>query len=144
MTVLIATREGIWADRREVFGSVVLRPGLKLVRRGGIVAGFCGDSKDCFKALRAVRAGEYDPQALAAMTDGLVVDDEGIWELANSAAVRVPKNIPYVTNGSGHAEAQAFLAGAGKWDRATIKRALRYVARVRGDCGDGVDERTLR
>lgn len=140
MTCIIATRAGIWADRRVTSsGGTVWRPGRKLIGNDAIVAGFCGSTGPCEKAMRAVRAGETDPQALAALCDGIVVTSSGVWELDSGAAIRVPSRFPYAVAGSGHAEAAAFLAGAGAVDEATIRRALRYVAKVRYDCGDGVD-----
>lgn len=93
--------------------------------------------------MRAVRTGEPDPHELAKICDGLVVDARGVWELDSGAAKRVPARFPYAVAGSGHAEAAAFLAGAGALDDATVRRTLRYVAKVRYDCGDGVDSFNL-
>lgn len=147
MTVLIATFEGLWADRRVTNGAHIYRPGKKLVRGDGLVAGFCGDDAKCTKAMRAVRSGEADPEALAALCDGLVVSERGRgverWELWNGMAVRAPVRVPFLTHGSGHIEAQAFLSGASACDAETVRRALRYVARVRSDCGDGADAMLL-
>ena len=144
MTCLVATREGIWADRRVTGGhGSVFAPHVKIIRGDGIVAGFCGDNGPCARAMRAVRDGETDPYALAAISDGLVVTDRAIWELDGGSATRAPRGVPFLVNGSGYAEAQAFLFGAGACDRATIRRALRYVAKVRVDCGDGMNELLL-
>jgi hypothetical protein len=77
---------------------------------------------------------------LAEKCDGLLVTDQGvIWELWGGLAERQPAKSPFSVHGSGHAEAQAFLSGAGDTREATIRRALRYVAKVRSDCGDGID-----
>lgn len=143
VTCLVATREGIWADRRVTGGNgSIFTPHVKIIRGDGVVAGFCGDSSDCARAMRAVRDGETDPNALAALCSGLVVTERGLYELEGTAT-RARANMPFMVNGSGYAEAQAFLYGAGAWDRATIKRALRYVSRVRFDCGDGTNELIL-
>lgn len=140
MTCIIATRAGIWADRRVTSsGGTVWRPGRKIVGNDSIVAGFCGNTGPCEKAMRAVRGGETDPHALAALCDGIAVDSRGIWEFDSGSARRVPARFPFAVAGSGHAEAAAFLSGAGAVDETTIRLALRYVARVRYDCGDGVD-----
>jgi hypothetical protein len=140
MTCLVATREGVWADRRVSNGPAVYRPARKLVRGVGLVAGFCGDSAACTKAMRAVTSGESDPDVLAEASEGLLVTDEGeIWELWGKIAERVPHRFAFACGGSGYAEAQAFLSGAAACDPDTVRRALRYVARVRSDCGDGVD-----
>lgn len=103
------------------------------------MAAFCGADAECCKALAAVRAGESDPAALAAISDGVMVTDAGRFELSGGVAVRVPARIPLAVGGSGYAEAQAYLYGAGRYDGATIRAAFRYVFRVRTDCGDGVD-----
>lgn len=144
MTVLIATFEGVWADRRVTNGPHIYRPGKKLVRGDGLVAGFCGDDAKCTRAMRAVRAGETDPEALAALCDGLVVTERGRWEMWNGLAVRAPKRLAFLTHGSGYVEAQAFLSGASACDAETVRRALRYVSRVRSDCGDGADAMLLK
>lgn len=118
----------------------MFRPGRKVVRGAGLVAAFCGDSAACVRAARAVARGENDPHTLAEISDGLVVTDEAvIWELWNKFAERLPRREAFACHGSGFAEAQAFLSGAGACDPDTVRRALRYVARVRSDCGDGVD-----
>ena len=140
MTCLVATREGVWADRRVSNGAAVYRPARKVVRGVGIVAAFCGDGSACVKAMRAVASGEADPHALAEITEGLLVTDEGeLWSLWGKLAERTPRREAFACGGSGYAEAQAFLSGAGACDPDTVRRALRYVARVRSDCGDGVD-----
>lgn len=139
MTVLIATLEGIGADRR-VTGGTGHRfgPRIKVVRGDGLVAAFCGDGGACEKAARSVRDGETDPHALGALCDGLLVNT-GIWELNGKLAVRAPRRVKYVAHGSGWAEAAAFLAGCGEHDPAAVRAAIRYVAKMRWDCGDGFD-----
>ncbi len=142
VTLLIATRDGVWGDRRVSGGSTRFRPATKVGRGPGVVAGFCGSASACTKALRAVRSGEIDPHALAERCDGLLVTDDGvIWELWDKLAERTPKREAYAVHGSGHGEAQAFLSGAAGCDPAAIRRAFRYVSRVRTDCGDGYDFR---
>lgn len=144
MTCLIATPAGIWADRRITSADgTVWRPGRKIAGNDALVAGFCGSTGPCERARCAVKAGESDPQELAKICDGLAVNEAGVWELDSGAAKRVPSRFPYSVAGSGHAEAAAFLAGAGAADDATIRQALRYVAKVRWDCGDGADGLTL-
>ncbi len=143
MTVLVATHTGMWADRRVTSsGGTVWRPDRKLGRADGLVAGFCGSYGACEKGLRAVKAGETDPDALAALCDGLVLTHKGLWELS-SVAIRIPRRVAYTTHGSGHAEAAAYLAGAGSVDDATVRRALKYVSKCRWDCGDGIDHLEL-
>lgn len=139
MTVLVATFEGMWADRRVSGGASIFPPKTKLVRGAGIVAGFCGDNTACAKAMQAVARGETDPQALAELCDGLMVDARGRWELHCKLAVRAPKSVPFLTQGSGWIEAQAFLTGSGDLSDEGIRRAIRYVGKVRSDCGDGVN-----
>jgi hypothetical protein len=140
MTCLIATREGVWADRRVSDGPCVYRPARKVVRGVGLVAAFCGDGSACTKAARAVHQGETDPDVLAELTDGLIVTDEGvIWTLWSKLAERAPRRDAFACHGSGFAEAQAFLSGAGACDPETVRKAIRYVSRVRSDCGDGSD-----
>lgn len=140
MTCIVATREGVWADRRVSNGSCVYRPARKVVRGSGLVAAFCGDGAACMKAARIVAQGETDPHALAEISDGLLVTDEGvIWTLWSKLAERAPRRDAFACHGSGFAEAQAFLSGAGSCDPETVRRALRYVSRVRSDCGDGSD-----
>lgn len=145
MTLLVATSEGVWADRR-VTGSdgVLYRPARKVVRGDDLIAAFCGSDADCCRAMAAVRSGEADPSALAALSDGVVVTDAGRYELTSGVATRVPARIPLAMGGSGYAEAQAYLYGAGRYDDASIRAAFRYVFRVRTDCGDGVDALKLR
>jgi hypothetical protein len=140
VTLLIATRQGVWADRRITDGTTVYAPRRKVVAGDGFVAAFCGDAVAVVRAQRAVRAGEADPEALAQVCDGLAVLADGtIWTLWDKVAERVPRAQAFAVQGSGYAEAQAFLSGAGACDTATIQRALKYVARVRTDCGDGWD-----
>jgi len=137
----------VWADRR-VTGSdgALYRPQRKVVRTpdGDCVAAFCGCDAGCSRALAAVRGGESDPAALALLSDGVVVTERGRFELTGGVATRVPARVPVVVHGSGYAEAQAFLYGAGRFDGDTIRAALRYVSGVRYDCGDGVDALALR
>lgn len=123
---------------------VLYRPSRKVVRGEDLVAAFCGADADCCRAMAAVRAGEADPSALAAISDGVVVTDAGRYELAGGVAVRVPARIPLAMGGSGYAEAQAYLYGLGRYDDTSIRAAFRYVFRVRTDCGDGVDCLRLR
>lgn len=144
MTVLVATSEGVWADRRVTGGAQRFRPTRKVVRGEDCVAAFAGSDAQCSKAMAAVRGGETDPSALAALADGVLVNDAGRWELWGGVASRVPARVPIAVGGSGHAEVSAYLSGAGAYDDATIRRALRYVSRVRTDCGDGVDCLRLR
>jgi len=120
------------------------RPTRKVVRGDDIVAAFCGSDVGCVRAIAAVRRGLTDMAELAAISDGVAVTDRGRWELTGGAAVRVPARVPIAVHGSGYAEVQAFLYGAGRYDDATIRAALRYVSRVRTDCGDGVDAVALR
>lgn len=94
--------------------------------------------------MAAVRAGEADPSALAALSDGVVVTEAGRYELASGIAARIPARIPLAMGGSGYAEAQAYLYGAGRYDDTTVRAAFRYVFRVRTDCGDGIDALKLR
>jgi hypothetical protein len=145
MTLLIGTSEGVWADRR-VTGcdGALYRPSRKVVRGEEIVAAFCGSDAACCRAMAAVRAGEADPTALAAVSDGIVVTDAGRYELASGVATRIPARIPLAMGGSGYAEAQAYLYGAGRYTDTHIRAAFRYVFRVRTDCGDGVDALALR
>ncbi len=103
------------------------------------MAAFCGSGAHCTRAQLAVRRGATDVHEIAALSDGVVVNERGRWELAEGVAVRVPARVPIAVGGSGYAEAQAFLYGCGRYDNATIRAALRYVSRVRTDCGDGVD-----
>lgn len=139
MTVLVATLQGIAADRRVASSEHRFRPAIKVVRGDGIVAGFCGDNAACVKAMLAVRAGETDPQTLAEICDGLVVSPLGVYDLVSKLAARAPKREPFVTEGSGWCEAQAFLRGRGKYRPADLRDAVRYVSSVRLDCGNGCD-----
>lgn len=139
MTVLVATFEGIAADRRITSAEHVHRPATKVVRGDGIVAAFCGDTTACTKAIKAVREGETDPQALAELCEGLVVTVRGRWELSDKLASRVPKREPFAVHGSGWCEAQAFLRGRGACTPADLRDAVLYVGRVRLDCGNGCD-----
>lgn len=145
MTCLVATFEGVWADRR-VSDSAGLRyrPTRKVVRGDDLVAAFCGDFPQYARAIAAVKAGETDVHAIAALSDGVVVNERGRWELEGGIAVRVPASTPIAVGGSGYTEAQAFLYGCGEYDDAAVRRALRYVSTVRTDCGDGVDALVLR
>jgi hypothetical protein len=124
--------------------SAIYTPTRKIVRGCGLVAGFCGDDSACVKAFAAVRAGETDVHALAALSDGVAVNERGRWEFWDGVASRVPARVPIAAQGTGCGVAAAFLAGAGAYDDAAIRRALRYVSRVRTDCGDGVDALRLR
>lgn len=139
MTVLIATFLGIAADRRCADSEHVWRPAPKIVRGDGIVAGFCGDNAAAARAMLAVREGETDPQALAEISDGLVVSARGRWDLCSKLAVRAPKREPFITNGSGWIEAQSFLRGRGRWRPSDLRDAVLYVGTVRLDCGNGCD-----
>lgn len=145
MTCIVATAEGVWADRR-VTGSdgALYRPSRKVVCGADLVAAFCGSDAKCTRAMRAVRAGEDEPEVLATISDGVIVTARGRFELTGGIATRVPARIPVVVHGSGYAEAQAFLYGAGRFDHETISAALRYTSRVRTDCGDGIDALRLR
>jgi hypothetical protein len=144
VTCIVATRSGIWADRRVSNGPTVFRPGTKVARGDGIVAAFCGTNAACAKAMKAVRAGETDVADLAAIADGLVVTEEGkIYELFNGLVERTPAREAFAVNGSGFAEAAAFLSGAQDCSEATVKAALKYVATVRSDCGDGINGLTF-
>jgi len=140
LTVLVATFDGVWADRRITgSGGHIFPPHTKLIRGDGLVAGFCGDNSACAKAMRAVRDGETDVQLLAEMCDGLVVNARGRWELSGKLAAKAPRKIPFLTNGSGWSEASSFLVGRGSYTPADVKAAIQYVGRVRYDCGDGVN-----
>ena len=139
MTCIVATSKGIWADRRVTGGATVFRSGRKVVRGFGLVAAFTGSSSSCVKAARAVRAGETDPHKLAEMCDGLIVTSRSMWELWDKLATRIPLSAKFLAHGSGFAEVSAFLHGAGRFDDTAVRRALRYVGKVRTDCGGGVD-----
>jgi hypothetical protein len=142
--VLVATAAGIWSDRRVTNSSgSVFTPVRKAVRGSGLVAGFCGDLSACRKAIRAVRDGESNVQAIAAICDGLLVNSKGVWELSEKFATRVRSSIPFATQGSGYAEAHSFLTGRGSWLDVDVRSALRHVAKVRSDCGDGIDHAAL-
>jgi hypothetical protein len=104
-----------------------------------LVAGFCGENGACARAAKAVQAGESDPAVIALLCDGLVVKNGVVYELFGRMAERLPAREGFATHGSGHSEAAAFLRGRGAWADADIRAALRYVSKVRGDCGDGVD-----
>jgi hypothetical protein len=145
LTCIVATSEGIWADRRVTGeGGARFRPARKVVRGEDIVAAFCGSDAHCTRAILAVRRGLADVGEIAALSDGVVVSEGGRWELSDGIAVRVPARVPIAVGGSGYAEVQAYLYGAGQYDADTIRRALRYVSRVRVDCGDGIDALLLR
>jgi hypothetical protein len=145
LTCIVATSEGIWADRRVTGeGGARFRPARKVVRGEDVVAAFCGSDAHCTRAILAVRRGLTDVSEIAALSDGVVVSEGGRWELSDGIAVRVPARVPIAVNGSGYAEVQAYLYGAGQYDPDTIRRALRYVSRVRVDCGDGIDALFLR
>lgn len=143
MTLILANRDGILADRRVTGGNGSIYMPSRKVFRGptGVVAAFAGPAGACDRARHALEQGETDPDLLGQLAEGFLLTPAGVlFELSGGGAVRVPARLPFGTGGSGFAEAQAFLYGRGApYDVDAFRAAGRYTARYRVDVGDGFD-----
>lgn len=142
MTLLIGTNRGIWADRRVTDCSTGQRFDAirKLASNKALVAGFAGELNRIMDAIELVRAGETDVEAIAACkVDGIILmrESQRLYTLDVERALLCTE--PFVCAGSGWLEAKCFLAGRGDYHPRAVRAAHAYVAKVRIDCGDGVD-----
>lgn len=110
---------------------------LKVASNSAIVAGFSGPTSAIRRGLDAVRLGQDVLWQLAIDckgADGLVVQDGRVYLLSDGLVW--PRGSKLAACGSGGQEALAFIAGRGEF---CPKEAHKYVAKVRDDCGRGVD-----
>jgi hypothetical protein len=145
MTLIIGTTFGVFGDRK-ISSSIGTKcdPIRKICANDILVAGWAGDYYKILKAVEAVESGESDPKILAKIgADGILVRN-GRMIIIDAGHVKTrPKRDKFYCTGSGWQEGMAHLSGqiaAGKkvTDK-TVKATMRYVARVRDDCGCGVD-----
>lgn len=145
MTLILGISHGIYGDRKVTSddGSRC-EPLVKVAKNDFLVAGFAGDFNEILKALDAVREGESDPRELARIDiDGIVIKDGRIFLIDGGKAWLKRKGCGFIATGTGHAEATSYLSGVTsitkKVTDKSIRAAFRFVARVRDDCGRGID-----
>lgn len=116
-------------------------PMRKLAANELLVAGFSGDTTSVRKALDGVRRGEdLDELAKSAKgAPGLAVKAGRLYYLEDGLVWPKPKSCRHYAVGSGASQALAWLAGRAEVSDETIRLAHKYVAKVRDDCGRGVD-----
>ena len=121
----------------------------KIGRNRWLIAGCAGAATSTLAVLRALRAGARVPEDLVPHVDkeseALVLTNSGrIYQILDGAVWPMPKAVHAV--GSGADLALGFLAGSGCSHPAAARRALKFVATRRADCGNGVNliETTLK
>lgn len=112
----------------------------KIGRNRHLIAGAAGHAASTLAVLKLLRSGARTPDELLPAIDAascaLVLDVSGrLWQLQDGAAWPLPRGVHAI--GSGADLALGFLAGAHATHPAAARRALRFVARRRADCGDG-------
>lgn len=119
----------------------------KIGRNRWLMAGSAGMATSTLAVLSALRAGARTPQDLLPHVDkdsaALVLTASGrLYQIQDGAVWPLSKGVHAV--GSGADLALGFLAGARAVHAAAARRALRFVATRRADCGNGVNliERT--
>lgn len=152
MTCIVGTPEFMIADRcfSDSTGAVDYRT--KIAKNKWLIAAACGDGQACMNVLRAVRKGAQAPEdliellgkedgALALTPDGrLWLCEKGVFYPTKGGA-----NIQGI--GSGADLALGYLHGGWAqspyWppDARMARRALKFAASRRKDCGGGADVR---
>lgn len=148
MTVVCATDRFIAADRR-VLADYEKSTLTKVAKNEHIIAAVAGDAVDCLAMRRALRAGAKTPKDVAEAIDArvshaLVLTRKGQLFVVEEGEVWPQKG--FYAIGSGSQMVLGHLAGACGRRKPTEKdarRAMRYVFRMRADCGDGIDVRSF-
>jgi hypothetical protein len=146
MTCIIATPKFMAAERRIVADGAASAM-RKIGRNKWMIAGCAGLATSTLAVLTALRAGARVPADLLSAVNkesaALVLTASGrLYQIQDGAVWPLPKGLHAV--GSGADLALGFLAGSRSTHAAAARRALRYVATRRADCGSGVNliERT--
>jgi len=94
----------------------------------------------CVKRIeRAVAKAEHPSELVECVDDeseALALFRGKLWSIDSDEAYELPQKVFAI--GSGGDEARAFMAGRGGDDEAAARAALKFVADVRNDCGDGM------
>lgn len=110
--------------------------------RSGLIAGAAGTGASTLAVLAALRKGASSPEDLLLAVDkdstALVLGPDGrLYQLLDGAVWPMPSGIHAI--GSGADLALGFLAGLGRADPRAARRAQRFVAQRRSDCGSGTN-----
>lgn len=141
MTLILATHRGIYSDRKITCDTGDrCDPIRKFAYNEALVAGFAGDLELILESIKLVESGEENPKKIALSgVEGLIVKSGRIYMVELKKTWLRPKREAFYACGTGASQAMAFLAGRGKIRHSDVCAAFRYVARVRDDCGKGMD-----
>jgi len=148
VTCIIATPRFMCGDRRVIDGGLTSTM-TKLCASRALIVGVSGYAADVMAVRRALRAGAETPsdliEAISVGSYALVLQPSGAVSTIQDGEVwSQPRGAPAAI-GTGSDMALGYLAGAG--GEATIdlaRRAQRWVAKKRNDCGGGVDIRFFK
>jgi hypothetical protein len=146
VTCIIGTRAFICGDRRVASDDGTKYAGMrKLARNDFLITGSAGLASDVLAVRAAVKRGARTPADLVAAVGKesycLVLTRAGRLFLV-SPGEWCPVKEPYCI-GTGDALALGFMHGATRFSVEVARRAQRFVARNRIDCGDGSDVLSL-
>lgn len=146
MTCIVATTRYICADRRVTEDGGAASSLIKVAKNSWLIAAAAGSAKATLDVKRAVQRGAQTTADLIAHVDAgsyaLVLTYDGVLEMISERAVWNVTD-PVVAIGSGTDLALGFMYGAGSLSAAVARRAQRFVARRRVDCGGGCDVRSF-
>lgn len=133
-------------DRRITSGGERCPNMVKVYANVGLVVGMCGNAGCFWQVARLIREGKTDPKDLIEVIDedssGLALTADGaLWGVSEGAVWPVRQKLKAI--GSGGDLATGYLSALGAWDKKTVRKAQKFVAAQRTDCGSGCDFRTF-
>lgn len=146
MTCIIATTRYICAERRVTEDGGAASSMIKVARNPWLIAAAAGNAACTLAVKQAVRAGACEAADLLGVVDAgsyvLALSCFGVLSLISEGVVwAVPDRVTAI--GSGADLALGFMAGAESVSADTARRAQKFVAKRRVDCGGGCDIRIL-
>lgn len=141
MSVVVATREYILADRRITQDGKICQPRIKIARNAHMLAGTVGNWM-CILAVQALmREGADHPNDLM---DALDEDSEALCVMRKKIYVIQADKVgicprPFYALGTGAHAALGFIIGSKTCNPAGIRAAMRFSFTLNQDCGDGIN-----
>ena len=141
MTVIVGTKDFIAGDRRVSDDSGDrIPPCNKVFRNESMVVGIAGFYSAVVSVKKKLREGASTPEDLipcvGAHSQALCLHQGKLYDVSEGCVTRLTGPVQSV--GSGSHAALGVVEGARKHDEKTVRRAVRFAAKMRADCGDGV------
>jgi hypothetical protein len=153
MTCIISTARYMCADRRIKDETGERSTMCKIAKNAHLIAALAGTAACALAIKQAIRDGASTPQDLLVLVDNdshaLVLEPSGArWRIEEGVLWPVSAGLSTAAIGTGANAALGYIAGALRGTRRAppawlARAAQRFAAKLRDDCGDGVDFRSF-